>query len=203
MACAAEQLKKMETALNKIGLGTLAQKFCDEKLDFETLLAASDKELTRLGVVTIGDKVRLSVIVIVNEGTDDDQSNEHDDATASLKNIRFQNSNGLIIAFLNINSIRNKIEFLRPLVSDYVDVLIIAETKIDNTFTTSQFIIEGFMKPFTLKEKRWFLEYPLGYSSRVQIWYPLGYSGVPFVRVLWSTIDMVLQSSPNGTSEFL
>ena len=86
---------------------------------------------------------------------DDDQSNEHDDATASLKNIRFKNSNGLIIAFLNINSIRNKIEFLRPLVSHYVDVLIIAETKIDNTFTTSQFIIEGFMKPFRYDRNRY------------------------------------------------
>ena len=55
----------------------------------------------------------------------------------------------------------------------------------------------------TLTEKRWFLEYPLGYSSRVQIWYPLGYSGVPLVRELWSTLCMVLQSTPNGTSEFL
>ena len=59
MADAAEQLRKLETSLNKIGLGTLAQKFFDEKMDFKTLLAASGKELTRLGVVTIGDKVRL------------------------------------------------------------------------------------------------------------------------------------------------
>ena len=59
MANAAEQLRTMETALNRKGLGTLAQKFCGGKLDFETLLAASDKELTRLGVVTIGDKVQL------------------------------------------------------------------------------------------------------------------------------------------------
>ena len=59
MVDASEQLRKMETALNKISLGTLAQKFCDEKLDFETLLAASDKELTRLGVVTIGNKLQL------------------------------------------------------------------------------------------------------------------------------------------------
>ena len=51
IADAAEQLRKLETSLNKIGLGTLAQKFCDEKLDFETLLAASDKELTRLKIL--------------------------------------------------------------------------------------------------------------------------------------------------------
>ena len=84
-----------------------------------------------------------------------DQSNEHDDATATLKNIRFKNSNGLIIAYLNINSIRNKIDFLRPVVSEYVDVLIIAQKKIDNTFTTSQFIIEGFMKPFMHDQNRY------------------------------------------------
>ena len=59
MADAAEQLRKMETALNKIGLGTLAQKFFGEKLDFESSLAASEMELTQLGVVTIRDKVQL------------------------------------------------------------------------------------------------------------------------------------------------
>ena len=59
MVDASEQLRKIETALNKISLGTLAQKFCDEKLDFETLLTASDKEITRLGVVTIGNKLQL------------------------------------------------------------------------------------------------------------------------------------------------
>ena len=59
MVDASEQLRKMETALNKISLGTLAKKFCDEKLDFETLFAASYKESTRLGVVTIGNKLQL------------------------------------------------------------------------------------------------------------------------------------------------
>ena len=91
---------------------------------------------------------------IVNESTDNDQPNEQDNATACLKNIRFKNSKGLIIAYLNINSIRNKIEFLRQLVSDYVDVLITVETKIDNTFTTSQFVIEGFIKPFRYDRDR-------------------------------------------------
>ena len=55
---------------------------------------------------------------------------------------------GLIIAYLNINSIRNKIDFLRPMISESIDVLILAETKLDNTFPASQFVIEGFMKPF-------------------------------------------------------
>ena len=66
----------------------------------------------------------------------------------ALRNLRLKNRHGLIIAYLNINSIRNKIDFLRPMISESIDILIIAETKIDNTFPTSQFLIEGFMKPY-------------------------------------------------------
>ena len=65
----------------------------------------------------------------------------------SLGSIRKKNHSGLIIAYLNINSIRNKFEFLKPLIADDVDVLTIAETKIDGTFTTSQFVLDGFSKP--------------------------------------------------------
>ena len=55
---------------------------------------------------------------------------------------------GLVIAYLNINSIRNKIETLELMVSKCVETLTIAETKIDETFTTSQCMIEGFGEPF-------------------------------------------------------
>ena len=85
---------------------------------------------------------------IAEEIIDDDSANEQDDVNTALKNVRIKHRNGLIIAYLNINSIRNKIDFLRPMISESIDVLIIAETKIDNTFPTSQFVIEGFMKPF-------------------------------------------------------
>ena len=53
----------------------------------------------------------------------------------------------MIIAYLSINSIRNKFEFLKPLIADDIDVLTVAETKIDGTFTTSQFVLDGFSKP--------------------------------------------------------
>ncbi len=48
----------------------------------------------------------------------------------------------------HICPIWHKIDFLRPMVSETIDILIIAETKIDNAFPTSQFAIEGFLKPF-------------------------------------------------------
>ncbi len=76
------------------------------------------------------------------------KSDDCDDAITSLKR-----------GNLNMNYIRDKIEFRRPLVADNINVLIIAETKIDNTFTTSQFMIKGFMKPFRYDRDRYGVAY--------------------------------------------
>ena len=48
-----------------------------------------------------------------------------------LKTIRLQNINRIIVAHLNINSIRNKIELLSEAVTGNIDILMISETKID------------------------------------------------------------------------
>ena len=67
-----------------------------------------------------------------------------------LKAIRLKNNNKLIIAHLNINSLRNKFEFPISLIKDNIDVLMISETKLDESFPTSQFTINGFSGPFSL-----------------------------------------------------
>ena len=54
------------------------------------------------------------------------------------------------MAHLNINSIRNKIELLSEAVTGNIDILMISETKIDESFPTSQFIISGFSSPLRL-----------------------------------------------------
>ena len=58
-----------------------------------------------------------------------------------LTKIRLQNVDNIIIAHLNINSLQNKFEVLKPLVLGNVDLLIISETKIDESFPLNQFII--------------------------------------------------------------
>ena len=50
---------EMEDILNKAGLSELLQRFIAEKVEPETIPAATDLDLIRLGVATIGDKVRL------------------------------------------------------------------------------------------------------------------------------------------------
>ena len=67
-----------------------------------------------------------------------------------LKDLRLKNNNKIIFAHLNINSIRNKFDMITNLVKGRIDILLISETKIDNTFPTSQFVIPGFSSPFRL-----------------------------------------------------
>ena len=58
--------------------------------------------------------------------------------------------NRLIFGQININSIRSRFEPLFSLVSKKVDVLLIFETKIDNTFPVSQYCVPGYSIPFRL-----------------------------------------------------
>ena len=55
-----------------------------------------------------------------------------------------------IIAQLNINSIRNKFQFLEKEVHDNLDILLISETKLDDSFPSAQFLLDGFTKPYRL-----------------------------------------------------
>ena len=50
---------EMEDILNKAGLSKLVQRFIAEKIEPETITAATDLVLIRLGVATIGVRVRL------------------------------------------------------------------------------------------------------------------------------------------------
>ena len=65
-----------------------------------------------------------------------------------LNKLRISNANRLIIGQLNINSLRNKIDDLKTLIRGKLDILVITESKLDSTFPTNQFLIDGFSVPF-------------------------------------------------------
>ena len=71
-----------------------------------------------------------------------------------IKNLRLRNVNKVIIGNLNINSLPNKFDQLREIVLKYVDVLVVTETKLDDTFLTSQFLVTGFSVPYRLDRNR-------------------------------------------------
>ena len=66
------------------------------------------------------------------------------DPFAKLKNARLKNTKRLTIAQLNINSLRNKFDSLVRMLHNILDILLISETKIDSSFPTAQFQIEGY-----------------------------------------------------------
>ena len=72
------------------------------------------------------------------------------DAKSSLNLLRLRNIGRVIEGYLNINSIRNTLDVLREIVSKNLDILMIAETRIDASFPTGQFAIEGFATLFRL-----------------------------------------------------
>ena len=72
------------------------------------------------------------------------------DCFKELKHLRLKYPKNITVAYININSVRNKFENFSSLISDKVDILIIAETKIDSSLPTSQFTINGFKKPYRL-----------------------------------------------------
>jgi len=66
------------------------------------------------------------------------------DTYSNLIDLRNKNKNRLILGHLNVNSIRNKIEMLSNIIVGKLDILLLSETKIDDSFLTGQFHIPGF-----------------------------------------------------------
>ena len=82
------------------------------------------------------------------------QSNSRSINNASLNSLseiselRLRSVNRVLIGNLNINSIRNKFDQLKDSVWKYIDIYIFTEAKLDETFLISQFLMDGFSKPY-------------------------------------------------------
>ena len=69
---------------------------------------------------------------------------------SALKDLRTKNPTNVILSYININSARYKLNMLEQLTNKFVDVLVIAETKLDESFPTNQFLMESFKTPYRL-----------------------------------------------------
>ena len=86
--------------------------------------------------------------ISVSEESDISSSDEESDkydVFESLRNLRKENKTRPVICYININSIRYKFDELKViLLEKLVDILIIAETKIDDSFNDNLFQAEGY-----------------------------------------------------------
>lgn len=64
--------------------------------------------------------------------------------------MRLSNANRVIIGQVNINSIRNKFSSLFSMIDNKIDILLITETKLDDSFPIGQFCIKGYSTPYRL-----------------------------------------------------
>ena len=61
-----------------------------------------------------------------------------------LKSFRLKKPKNLIMGHLNINSLRNKFEYLKPIISPIFDIFLVSETKLDDSFPNNQFSLNGY-----------------------------------------------------------
>ena len=80
---------------------------------------------------------------------------EDEDVYPVLSNLRIKNINKILIAHLNINSLRYKFDMLSDIITGKIDIILISETKLDNTFPLSNFKIHGFCTPFRRDRTRY------------------------------------------------
>ena len=66
------------------------------------------------------------------------------DPYSNIANVRSKKPSILIIAQLNINSVRYKFDLVIEIFHSNVEILLISETKIDSSLCTAQFKIEGY-----------------------------------------------------------
>ena len=69
-----------------------------------------------------------------NESGIQDESQKCENFIDFLFTIRKHHSSKIIMAHISINSLRNKFDTLTNSVTEYIDILMISETKLDDTF---------------------------------------------------------------------
>ena len=79
-----------------------------------------------------------------------DQSQKYENFIDSLFNIRKHHFNKVIMAHININSLRNKFDMLTDSVTEYIDLLVIYETKLGDTFPHALYHLKDFSNSYRL-----------------------------------------------------
>ena len=117
----------------------------EDQLEIEYAINGNIAEQTS----TMNERNYKDINIINTSSTGEIYENESNPFIA-LKNLRLKNLDKIIIGHLNINSIRHKICLLQPMTEDNIDILVMSETKIDNSFPVNQFSIDGYNLPYRL-----------------------------------------------------
>ena len=84
------------------------------------------------------------VLNLVNQARDTSTNETWPNLFLEIKKLRIKNPNKIIIGNVTINSLPNKFEQLKGIVMQYIDILVLTETKTDDTIPVVQFLVNGF-----------------------------------------------------------
>ena len=71
-----------------------------------------------------------------------------------LDTLKKRNPDKLIFGNLNINSLSSKFDQMKVLLQGKVDILVLTESKLDDTFPLNHFIMEGYSPPYRFDRNR-------------------------------------------------
>ena len=72
---------------------------------------------------------------------------EFNDAKIGLKVMKENSPNKIIVGQLNISSLRNKFEALQYIINRNLDIILLSETKLDDSFPSARFMLKNYGIP--------------------------------------------------------
>ena len=94
------------------------------------------------------ENLHTSNVLGTSSGKLDTEDTE--DPNIILNELKAKNSERLIIAQININALEHKFEAFVSMIKNRVDIIMVSETKVDESFPLSQFKIDGYSSPFRI-----------------------------------------------------
>ena len=110
----------------------------------------TEKENSDFHREVLGKDFDLSIF----ENSDDSINIAHLNLLFQIKKLRTKNLERIIIGNLKINFVPNKFEQLKDTFLKYADVLVLTETKLDDSFPKAQFLVDGFSEPYRYDRNR-------------------------------------------------
>ena len=89
-----------------------------------------------------GNAIQIPIVSTLKTNSNIEKRNN------SPKDPWLKHSKKVSLSYININSVRNKLETLSEFVCTQVDFLVISETKLDISFPAAQFNLSGFKTPY-------------------------------------------------------
>ena len=111
-------------------------------------LTKTDSSTLDLNISSSGLSKEHKVLNLANQASNKSIHVSSPNLLFEIKKLRIRNPNKIIIRNSNINPLPNKFEQMKDIVMQHIGILVLTETKLDDTFPTAQILVNGFSEPY-------------------------------------------------------